>query len=84
MDKSYKQKLKEAYSDPEIQHESDELEQRMANSSHIEFKRFTNFYECPRCKTTWQDEWDSTCDDRCPNCNLTCSPFKSEDINDQN
>lgn len=42
--------------------------------------RFHNYYECPACKITWEDEWDSTCDDECPNCGVAISPYKSEDI----
>lgn len=39
---------------------------------------FLNFYRCP-CGTEWIDEWDCTCDDRCPTCDTSCSPYKSED-----
>jgi hypothetical protein len=39
---------------------------------------FRNFYECP-CGAKWTDEWSSTCDDRCPNCDTSCSPVSSED-----
>ena len=43
--------------------------------------KFRNFYRCPECKTEWQDEWDSTCNDECPNCGLSdIEPYKSEDI----
>jgi predicted nucleic acid-binding Zn-ribbon protein len=42
--------------------------------------RFTNFYRCGRCGEKWEDDWDSTCDDRCPKCNESTSPYKSEDI----
>lgn len=42
--------------------------------------KFLNHYECPRCATSWSDEWSCTCDDRCPKCNLTCSPVDSEDV----
>jgi len=40
---------------------------------------FRNYYRCP-CGVKWQDEWDCTCDDRCPSCNTSCSPYKSEDV----
>lgn len=43
-------------------------------------KRFINHYHCPRCNESWQDESDCTCDDRCPECNLSCSPTHSEDL----
>lgn len=40
--------------------------------------KYRNFYLC--CDTEWQDEWDSTCNDRCPVCNKEIAPYKSEDI----
>ncbi len=40
---------------------------------------FENFYRCP-CGAEWSDEWDATCDDRCPNCNTACSPYESQDL----
>jgi hypothetical protein len=40
--------------------------------------QFLNFYRCP-CGTMWTDLWSCTCDDRCPECNISCSPYKSED-----
>jgi DNA-directed RNA polymerase subunit RPC12/RpoP len=42
--------------------------------------KYTNFYKCSECGTEWQDEWDCTCNDRCPNCNTEIEPYKSEDI----
>ena len=45
--------------------------------------KFINYYDCPRCGTSWQDEWSCTCDDRCPSCNLTCSPTESEDVEEE-
>ena len=50
-------------------------------------KKFRNYYKCTRiineeiCNTEWKDDWDCTCDDRCPVCNTAISPHKSEDIN---
>lgn len=44
--------------------------------------RFRNHYECP-CGTTWCDEWDATCDDRCPSCDTSCSPHHSDDLPEQ-
>jgi rubrerythrin len=41
---------------------------------------FRNFYECPRCGTTWTDGWSSMCDDRCPSCGIEVSPFHSVEI----
>lgn len=40
---------------------------------------FKNVYECS-CGHTWDDEWDCTCDDRCPQCNTSCSPSFSYDL----
>lgn len=39
---------------------------------------FLNGYHCPRCGEQWHDEADSLCDDRCPKCNLACSPAGSQ------
>jgi hypothetical protein len=36
---------------------------------------FTNHYRCPDCKTEWSDTWTTTCDDDCPTCRTTCSPY---------
>jgi hypothetical protein len=44
-------------------------------------KLFRNFYKCPDCDEEWTDEWDSKCDDRCPACDISVSPHKSEPIN---
>jgi uncharacterized protein with PIN domain len=42
--------------------------------------RFTNFYR--HCGEEWQDQWDSMCNDRCPECNKEIEPYKSEDVPD--
>lgn len=39
---------------------------------------FENYYECP-CGHRWYDEHDCQCDDRCPECNTSCSPTSSRD-----
>lgn len=42
---------------------------------------YQNCYECPRCATTWEDEWDCQCDDDCPACGMRhISPFESFDL----
>lgn len=41
---------------------------------------FRNFYECPRDGTRWADEWSCTCDDRCPTCNASITPYDSVDL----
>lgn len=43
--------------------------------------RFRNHYLCPDCGHSWTDDWDSTCDDDCPNCGTRhISPHKSDDL----
>ena len=42
--------------------------------------RFTNFYDCQQCGASWADTSECTNDDRCIECNLPCSPTRSEDI----
>ena len=37
---------------------------------------YVNYYKCPRCKEKWQDFWDCACDDRCPACGLSVSPYE--------
>lgn len=39
---------------------------------------FRNSYKCS-CGETWEDEWDSMCDDRCPECNTSTSPYISNE-----
>lgn len=46
----------------------------------LENKKYRNFYKCSECGKEWQDEWDSTCNDRCPDCDAEIEPYKSEDI----
>lgn len=41
--------------------------------------RFTNFYQCI-CGERWEDESPHTNDDRCPECDMANSPYKSEDL----
>ena len=41
---------------------------------------FLNHYDCPRCRTKWEDEWCATCDDDCPACGYRhISPTENED-----
>ncbi len=40
---------------------------------------FINYYKCT-CGYQWQDEWDCTCNDRCPECNKEIEPYESEEI----
>jgi len=39
--------------------------------------RYRKHYECPDCGTTWHDDWDCLCDDRCPKCG---APGRLKDI----
>jgi hypothetical protein len=41
---------------------------------------FENHYKCPRCKHEWTDEWDCMCNDRCPFCNIECTPLYSKEV----
>lgn len=42
---------------------------------------YLNYYECSYCGHEWTDEYDSMCDDDCPNCKERhITPFKSEVI----
>ena len=44
---------------------------------------FRNHYHCNECLHEWTDDWDATSDDDCPLCgNRACSPFLSEDLDD--
>lgn len=39
---------------------------------------YRNYYRCSVCRTAWEDEWDCTCNDRCPRCNAEIEPIRSE------
>jgi hypothetical protein len=45
--------------------------------------KYVNYYRCPDCNEEWQDEWSCACDDECPTCSISYSPYKSLDINKQ-
>lgn len=40
---------------------------------------FTNHYKCT-CDHEWQDQWSCPCDDRCPECDTSISPHRSDEI----
>ena len=44
--------------------------------------KYINYYKCSDCDVEWSDQWDSMCDDRCPECDTPISPDKSEEIKD--
>lgn len=49
---------------------------------------FINYYECPgnldyrkaHKPVEWSDEWDCTCNDKCPKRNAEMEPVDSEEI----
>lgn len=41
--------------------------------------KYTNYYKCACCDEKWADLWSCMCDDRCPVCDTTTSPYFSED-----
>lgn len=41
---------------------------------------YLNHYRCVRCEAHWTDEWDCMCDDRCPECNLSMTPYHSDEL----
>jgi hypothetical protein len=41
---------------------------------------FRNSYHCDPCEVSWEDIWDSSCNDRCPKCRQETCPEGSEDI----
>lgn len=42
--------------------------------------RYVNHYHCSWCGCEWQDEWDCTCNDRCPNCDAETEPHHSDEL----
>lgn len=41
---------------------------------------FVNHYTCPDCGADWQDQWECTVDDDCPNCGKRhISPYESKE-----
>lgn len=45
---------------------------------------FHNFYYCPTCDVSWEDDWSCACDDDCPECGISYSPEKSEEVPPEN
>lgn len=45
--------------------------------------RFRNYYNCDSCDTEWTDEWSCGCDDECPSCGLSMSPYDSVNLDDE-
>lgn len=44
--------------------------------------RFTNHYRCDNGHNIveWDDVWSCKCDDECPECGISISPYASDDI----
>lgn len=42
--------------------------------------QYLNHYGCSVCGHHWTDEWSCMCDDRCPECNTSISPYFSEEL----
>jgi len=43
---------------------------------------FINYYHCKSCDEKWEMEWDADCDDKCPKCHSSYTPYKSEEFDD--
>lgn len=41
---------------------------------------YLNHYRCDACDVEWDDQWDCACDDECPQCQRSLSPYLSEDV----
>ena len=48
-----------------------------ATPAEISAVRYLNQYRCPYCQTEWEDSWDCSCNDRCPDCNKEIEPYES-------
>ncbi|CAM5769871.1 hypothetical protein [Bosea minatitlanensis] len=45
--------------------------------------RFLNHYRCDACDEEWSDRWSCACDDDCPACGASISPFDSDEEEDE-
>lgn len=41
--------------------------------------RFLNHYRCDACDEEWSDRWSCACDDDCPSCGTSISPYDSDE-----
>lgn len=41
---------------------------------------FIKRYHCPECDTSWQDEWDCLCNDKCYGCGREYEPEEWEEV----
>lgn len=57
--------------------ESDDNDDLCTLCKKNERDTYENYYECERCKETWQNSDSSACNDKCPNCNIETEPWQS-------
>jgi len=60
----------------EIDLENEEVSEEEKEEKTI----YHNYYRCDDCNVEWEDDWDCTCDDECPDCGTPYSPYKSDKI----
>ena len=42
---------------------------------------FRNYYRCEQCRSEWEDEWSSMCEDDCPTCDARhMTPYDGDDL----
>ena len=42
---------------------------------------FRNYYRCEQCRSEWEDEWSSMCEDDCPTCGSRhMTPYDGDDL----
>ena len=41
---------------------------------------YLNLYFCKNCKLEWKDEWNCTCNDKCPICHSEIEPYNSIEL----
>lgn len=41
---------------------------------------YQNHYHCPNDGTSWDDEWECMCNDRCPKCRAEIEPYMSIEL----
>lgn len=62
--------------EPAFKREIDRQLAREAGMEALGIERvFTNYYRCLYCGTHWRMRWSCACDDDCPDCNISHSPY---------
>jgi tRNA G26 N,N-dimethylase Trm1 len=69
--------VSEFYNNDILRIHKQELADKRKDGSNRVFK---NYYYCERCGEEWDDMWDTSCDDQCPECNAEINPYKSEEL----